>query len=160
MSRVFHYWLYRSAFVMIFTLLPGGCGGDKDPEELFKQGDYAHAFKLWQPRVRAGDPAALNYLGIHYYAGLGVKRDLIKAEQWFRKAAEKAYPDAQYNLGLMYENGHVLPQDFTIAYMWFYAAHTQGNKNASRHMIRLSREHKILPNQMKHAEDMARQYVP
>ena len=160
MFKTSHQWLKRFGIVMMITLLQAGCNGSKDPETLFNQGAYADAFKLWLPRARDGDLAALYYLGIQYYAGLGVKRDLIKAEQWFRKAAEKAYPDAQYNLGLMYENGQVVPQNFTIAYMWFHAAHTQGNKNASRHMIRLTREHKILPNQMKHAEELARQYVP
>lgn len=146
--------------LLVLYLMITGCTGPADPEALFNDGDYKSAFKLWFPRARTGDLAASNYIGIHYYAGLGVKRDLVKAEEWFRRAAEQGYPDAQYNLGLMYENGQAVPQEFMMAYMWFHAAHTQGNKNASRHMIRMSREHKILPNQMVRAEEMALQYIP
>ena len=114
---------------------------------------------MWRPLAKKGDPNAWNYLGIHYYAGLGVSKDWDKAVHWFRHAAEHGHPDAQYNLGLMYENGQYVRQDFTQAYALFFAAYKQGNTHAVKHMQRLSREHKLLPNQIKHAQREALQYL-
>ena len=144
-------------FILLFSL--SGCGNTNDPKLAFEQGDYTTAYYLWIPLAENNDKEAQNYLGIHHYLGLGVKRDLDQAKNWFEKAALKGYPDAQYNLGQMYENGQSVEQDFLIAYMWFHAASEQGNKNASKHMKSISEEHKLFPNQMKHAKEMAKPYI-
>ncbi len=78
---------------------------------------------------------------------------------WFELAAKSGHADAQYNLGKMYENGENTERDFTTAYMWFFAAHKQGNKNARKHMKALSEEHKLFPNQMHHAEKSAKEFI-
>ncbi|MDX1518905.1 MAG: tetratricopeptide repeat protein [Gammaproteobacteria bacterium] len=135
------------------------CSSDHDPVDVFNRGDYETAYKLWQPLASRGDLDALNYLGIHYYIGLGVNRDYRKAAGYFRKAAEAGHPDAQYNLGIMYENGQYVSQDFTTAYVWLYAAHMQGNPHAQEHMKRLSGEHKLLPNQITHAQKLSLPYI-
>ena len=74
---------------------------------------------------------AQNFMGIHYFLGLGVKRNFLLARQWYEKAAKQGYPDAQRNLGLMYEAGYNLPRDFESAFLWLYAAHRQGNQRAN-----------------------------
>jgi TPR repeat protein len=43
-----------------------------------------------------------------------------------RKAAEQGYAAAQYTLGLMYNNGQGVPQDFTQAAAWYRKAAEQG----------------------------------
>lgn len=35
----------------------------------------------------------------------GVSQDSVKAVEWYRKAANQGYSDAQYNFGWMYHNG-------------------------------------------------------
>ena len=40
-----------------------------------------------------------------YENGLGVSQDYYEALKWYRKAAEQGYWVAQFNLGIMYENG-------------------------------------------------------
>ena len=147
----------RPLILLIICL--NGCSDDNDPKMAFEDGDYLSAYRLWKPLAENNDMEAQNYMGIHYYLGLGIDRDMERAKYWFEKAAIKGYPDAQYNLGLMYENGQSVKQDFVKAYMWFYAADSQGNKNARKHMKSLSREHKLFPNQMRHAQVLAEPYI-
>jgi TPR repeat protein len=45
--------------------------------------------------------------------------DYATALREFRPLAEQGDADAQYNLGLMYANGHGVPQDHVEAAMWF-----------------------------------------
>ncbi len=141
-------------------LLLASCSREDAPVDLFNRGEYDAAYELWRPLARQGDLDAQNYIGIHYYLGLGVKKDHSKAVQWFRQAAERGHANAQYNLGIMYENGQHLEQDFTEAYVWLFAAHLQGNIHAEDHMKRLSREHKLLPNQIIMAQKRSLQYIP
>jgi TPR repeat protein len=35
--------------------------------------------------------------------------------RWYRKAAEQNYNIAQHNLGMMYQNGHNVAQDYAEA---------------------------------------------
>ena len=107
------------------------CGSEVNPKEAFAKGNYAVAFPIWQVKAEQGDMEAQNFMGIHYFLGLGVKRNFLLARQWYEKAARRGYPDAQRNLGLMYEAGYDLPRDFENAFLWLYAAHRQGNQRAN-----------------------------
>jgi hypothetical protein len=40
------------------------------------------------------------------------------AAYWYRKAAEQGDANSQYSLGLMYEGGLGVPQDYAEAYFW------------------------------------------
>jgi TPR repeat protein len=53
--------------------------------------------------------------------------NFVAALQQFRKAAEQGYPMAEYNLGLMYENGEGVAKDYAEAAVWFRKAAEQGN---------------------------------
>lgn len=46
-----------------------------------------------------------------YYAGHGIPQDYAQARMWFEKAAAQNHADGQYYLGLLYDNGHGVPQD-------------------------------------------------
>ena len=46
--------------------------------------------------------------------------------QWYRKAAEQGFAQAQYNLGVMYENGRGVRQDYIQAVQWYRKAAEQG----------------------------------
>ena len=45
---------------------------------------------------------------------------------WFRRAAEQGFAEAQFNLGVMYANGHGVPQDDAMAVTWYRRAAEQG----------------------------------
>ncbi|MDG6450409.1 tetratricopeptide repeat protein, partial [Glaesserella parasuis] len=48
----------------------------------------------------------------------------------FKELAEQGYAVAQFNLGIMYDNGHGVNQDYHQAVKWYQKAAEQGNANA------------------------------
>jgi len=62
-------------------------------------------------------------LGMMYLKG---NKDEIQTVVWNRIAAEQGYPDAQYNLGVMYENGQGIAKDEAQAVAWYRKAAEQG----------------------------------
>ncbi|MDJ0837066.1 MAG: SEL1-like repeat protein [Acidobacteriota bacterium] len=54
--------------------------------------DYREAAELFQAAAEAGHPRAQNRLGQLYALGVGVPKDLDKAQRWFDAAMSKGYP--------------------------------------------------------------------
>jgi TPR repeat protein len=54
-----------------------------------------------------------------YFQGDGVLEDHRTAAKYFTLAAEQGDADSQYNLGQMYREGKVLPQNDKTALSWF-----------------------------------------
>ena len=48
--------------------------------------------------AKKGDAKAQNKLGVCYAKGEGVKKNLVKAIEWYTKAAEQGLMRAQFNL--------------------------------------------------------------
>ena len=141
-------------FVFLFA-----CSEPVDPKAAFDQGKYKQAYAIWLPMAEQGDPAAQNYIGIQHYLGLGMKRNFKLAKQWFEKAAHQDYADAQYNLGMMYENGHYVKQDYVKAFTWFYIASEKGSANAEKRMQSINDEYRLPPFQIWNAVDLAKDYL-
>lgn len=72
-----------------------------------------------------------------YANGQGVRQDDAQAAQWFRKAAEQEYADAQNNLGVMYEQGQGVLQDLALAQEWYGKACDNGNQDGCDNYQRL-----------------------
>ena len=53
---------------------------------------------------------------------MGVAQDPKAAAAWFSKAAALGDADAQFNLGVCYENGAGVAQDFKTAAAWYAKA--------------------------------------
>ena len=49
------------------------------------------------------------------------------AADWFEKAALQGHPEAQYRLGLLYEEGRVVAQNRFETFFWFQSAADQGH---------------------------------
>ena len=147
----------KSAYIALFLMLFVGCTDRGDPKQAFEKGDYERAFDLWRPLAEQGDQDAQNYLGIHYYLGLGTARNYALAKQWYMRAAENGHADAQRNLGLIYEAGHGAERDFEKAFIWLYAAHRQGHPRAGATLERLVV--KLSPNMKLKLRKEARQYI-
>ena len=56
----------------------------------------------------------------------GVPEDDVEAVRWYRLAAEQGLALAQYNLGVMYDNGEGVPEDDVEAVRWYRLAAEQG----------------------------------
>lgn len=80
-----------------------------------------------------GDGKAQFELGLKYYNGDGIiegdsmnEPDYKKALEYFKKAAENGYPEAQHNIGVMYAHGQGVEADAEIAFKWYKKAAENG----------------------------------
>ena len=152
----------RSSIVLLCCLslfITGGCGTDKTAIQSFDAGDYETAYRLFKPTAEAGDREAQNYLGVHYYLGLGVRRDWNQALYWYEKAAKQGDPKAQLNYGLMFHNAYGTQKDIVTAFKWYYASYRQGNSTAERYMNSLAADNVLSPNQIDYAKLLAKQFI-
>lgn len=72
-------------------------------------------------------------MGVLYFKGIGVEKDLKAAAQWWKKAAEQGHGESAYLLGAMYANGFTLQSDEKAndeAIRWYTFAAEQGNARA------------------------------
>jgi uncharacterized protein len=60
--------------------------------------------------------------------------DYVTAPRLWRSLADRGDADAQYNLGVMYNNGDGVPRDYVEAMKWHRKAADQGNGNAQFHL--------------------------
>ena len=83
-----------------------------------------------QKAAEQGHADSQFYLGVRYFEGEGVKKDVFKAAAWYKKAAEQGHINAQYSLGLLYGTGEGVIRDRKKACDLIRAAAEQGNKRA------------------------------
>ena len=99
----------RIAVVLLFTagIVPGSALADvKAGVDAYARGDYRKAIEEWRGPAIAGDADAQFNMGQAYKLGRGVPVDLAMAEEWYRKAAQQAHPQASDNYGLaLFQNG-------------------------------------------------------
>jgi TPR repeat protein len=63
-----------------------------------------------------------------------VEQDYNEALKWYRLAADQDYPEAENNLGTMYESGRGIPQDDAVAVRWFRLAALHKNAKAETNL--------------------------
>ena len=89
-------------------------------------------------------------------------QDYAEAARWYRKAADQGEAQAQYVLGLMYDNGQGVTQDYAEAHMWLNlaASRTSGVDQKKYADARESVAKKMPPEQIIEAQRRAREWVP
>ncbi len=98
--------------------------GDKLRRINFNQAfDWCHRSARW------GDANSQSLLAELFYLGLGGKKDVAHAEQWFKKAAKQGHAHAQYMLYRLYLNSPLAAQR-TQAVYWLKQARESGYKLA------------------------------
>lgn len=75
-----------------------------------------------------GDAKLQNLIACNYLHGSD--GDLAEAARWYRKAVDQGLREAQFNLGLMYDNGKGVEQDLAVVAKWYRQAANQGLKEA------------------------------
>ena len=84
--------------------------------------------------------------------------DFATALREWTPLAEQGDADAQYNLGVMYDNGQGVLQDYIYAHMWFnIAASSGGGGNASKNRDIIAK--RMNSSQLEKAQDLARECV-
>ena len=104
-------------------------------------------------RAMQGDAKAQNTVASYYETGRGVDRDYDKAMYWYSKAARKGITNAQYHLGIIYDNVKKYPR---AAIMWFEVACLSGlamNAVMLDHIEKL--EEQLSPSEIKSAREEA-----
>ena len=105
----------------------------------------------------AGDRRSQLLLGSLYEDGKqGVHKNLPKAAKWYRKAATQGYPQAQYNLGLLYEGGKGMMQNYHQATKWYKRAAEKGLSEAQNNLAVLYILGKGVAKDKKRAETLFR----
>ena len=96
--------------------------------------NYSTAFALYSLAAEKGYAKAQCKLGICYYYGYGIEKDLAKAVEWYTKAAEQGDADAQSILGFCYEYGTGVKKDLTKAVEWYTQTAEQGDADAQYYL--------------------------
>ena len=86
------------------------------------------------------------------------RRDYTTAVRLNRPLAEQGDANAQYNLGVFYDNGLGVPQDKVRAYMWFNLSAAQGRDGAAAFRDLIAR--RMTPAQTAEAQRLAREWKP
>lgn len=115
---------------------PAGAGFD-DAVAAYKRGDYAAAAAEFERLAAAGDPFAMNNLGLMYGRGQGVPQDFAAARAWYVKAVDRGHAGAMNNLGVMYERGQGAVKDYATAAEWYRRAAAMGDGNAQFNLAAL-----------------------
>ncbi|MDP3908372.1 SPOR domain-containing protein [Novosphingobium sp.] len=82
-------------------LSPAALADTKAGVDAWTRGDFPAAVKQWQASAARGDADAQFNLGQAYKLGKGVKPDLVRAEEYFGKAAALGHLQASDNYGLL-----------------------------------------------------------
>ena len=80
----------------------------------------------------------------------------ITAAQWYRKAAKQENPLAQFKLGVIYDEGQGVSQDYVQAHKWFNLSAIHGIGVRNRDIA----EKKMTPAQVAEAQKLAREWKP
>jgi len=100
----------------------------------FKAQEYDSAFEEFYSLAETGDIRAQTYIGMMYFNGLSVSKNLEIAAEWYTKAAELGHPHAQYYLGWMYDNGKGLEENKELAFKWLQTSAKQGHPRAQNNV--------------------------
>ena len=95
-----------AVLVIICALLSVGCNSDKSDYDVgitaYERGHYRTALYDFEKRANQGDPVGQFGLGFMYEDGLGITKDIERAEELYKKSANHGYAPAQNNLAMMY----------------------------------------------------------
>lgn len=114
-------------------------------------GNYELAKEIWTQQAENDNPAAQAALGLMYWKGVGVERDLEKSFRWYLQSAESGHAKAQATVASMFSKGTGVSKCMLNAYIWASLASRYGEKRGyliSREIRpRLSKEDADFGNQ-------------
>jgi len=80
--------------------------------EAYVRGEYEIAYTELLPAAQAGDYNAGYYLGLLYWDGNGVEKDVDAAVVWLGDAAARGHTGAQLSMALAYESGQGVERNY------------------------------------------------
>ena len=93
-------------FVTAAALAVPALADTKAGVDAWERGDYKIAVDEWRRAAAKGDPDAMFNLGQAYKLGRGVPADTVRAQDYYRQAADLGHTQAADNYGLaLFQNG-------------------------------------------------------
>ena len=89
--------------------------------------EYEFALREFHRLADLGNAEAQRMLGVMYYRGLGVPRDVAQSVHWYTRAAEQGHAGAQIYLANMYATNSEFAAE---AVHWYTRAAEQGDRSA------------------------------
>ncbi len=148
--------MFKYIFIILF--IPSIVLGEiENARDLMEEGKFKEAMEELLPAARSGNADAEELIGIMYAMGLGVKRDDVRAFEWYLRSSMKGHPGAQSGVGWYYEIGRGLPApDLIRAYTWYGLSAIGGDPDAA-----ISQEEvikKMTPEQIEKAHILINDY--
>lgn len=112
-------------------------------EQAFEQKSYLAAVTYFQQAAEDDYPEALNELGFCYEEGLGVSKDLVKAFDFYSRAAALDDSTGCFNLALFYKEGTHVAQSDALASHWFLQADKHGDDDAAYELACMHYFHRV-----------------
>jgi TPR repeat protein len=107
-------------------------------------------------RAQAHEVPAMEELGRRLIAGTGVPRDLPTGVAWFQRAAEAGSPEAEFNVGVMYDRGFGIERNAEKAVEWYRKAVAAGVAPAKHNLALMLREGRGAPQDGPKAVELLR----
>lgn len=105
-----------------------------------------------------GNAAAQYALAEHFGQRNSLDADYSVAQKWYERAGNQGNQDAQFKLGLMYEDALGVAQSIPAAYYWVSLAAASGNKAIVAKKADL--EKKLTPEQVASISEKAKAFKP
>jgi len=110
------------------------------PDSQFDNIDFKTVIASLKEKALAGDSASQYKLGVIYANGRGTPQNYGEAARFYLMAALQDHPDAQNNLGSLFQNGNLGQRDSVNAYAWFTVAIQKGSKLAKNNLALIEKE--------------------
>jgi len=115
------------------------------------------ALSWYEMAARGGVPSAQFKLANAYFAGVGLPRDPVQAQQWYTRAAQQGLPQAQHALGIMLLGGVAGAKDSVEGYKWLILAERGGNPDSK--VVREKSAEQISEADRRRAEALAQTFT-
>jgi TPR repeat protein len=130
-------------------------------EDLFDQGSasynggqFSQAAKLYQRACDGGERKACNGLGLMYFKGEGMPKDVKRAQVFFKRACDAGGAGGCLNLGLLYFRGEDVPKDLKRAAVLFKRSCDAGGGHGCNNLGLLYHDGEGMPKDLSRAADL------
>ncbi|HEY9163193.1 MAG TPA: tetratricopeptide repeat protein [Magnetovibrio sp.] len=113
--------LALATLLMLFGAMPARADYEAGLK-LVREAKYQQAYAAFLPMAESGHAPSQFSIALLYHLGRGMRQDLKKAYDWYKKAAMQEHPGSMNNLGMMYLNGEYVTQNRAVAFKLFEKA--------------------------------------
>ena len=118
--------LFYLVLISIMSISTNVLGDIDIGYKYYQKGNYEKALKIWTVEAEEGNKEAFYNIGLLYFFGNGVEKNLPLAFGYCQKAAFMGSPRAQNNLAFMYIKGLGVEKSYIDSYVWASVAIKHG----------------------------------